>query len=62
MLEFGVCCYDTEGKMSIRENLEKWEKEYLSPYASLSMNSKGREKKKDVSNNKLYSFLQSYKT
>lgn len=28
--------------MSIRENLEKWEMEYLSPYASLSMNSKGR--------------------
>lgn len=27
---------------TIRENLEKWEKEYLSPYASLSMNSKGR--------------------
>ena len=47
MLEFGVCCYDTEGKMSIRENLEKWEKEYLSPYASLSMNSKGREKEEE---------------
>lgn len=28
--------------MTIRENLEQWEKEYLSPYASLSMNSKGR--------------------
>ena len=28
--------------MSIRENLEQWEKEYLSPYASLSMNSRGR--------------------
>lgn len=28
--------------MTIRENLEMWEKEYLSPYASLSMNSKGR--------------------
>lgn len=27
---------------TIRENLEKWEKEYLSPYATLSMNSKGR--------------------
>lgn len=26
----------------IREKLEQWEKEYLSPYASLSMNSKGR--------------------
>ncbi len=28
--------------MSIREKLEQWEKEYLSPYASLSMNSMGR--------------------
>lgn len=28
--------------MTIRENLEQWEKAYLSPYASLSMNSKGR--------------------
>ncbi|MCR5256481.1 MAG: deoxyguanosinetriphosphate triphosphohydrolase [Acetatifactor sp.] len=28
--------------MTIRENLEQWEKEYLSPYAVLSMNSKGR--------------------
>lgn len=28
--------------MGIRENLERWEQEYLSPYASLSMNSKGR--------------------
>lgn len=28
--------------MTIRENLEQWEKEYLSPYAALSMNSKGR--------------------
>lgn len=28
--------------MTIRENLEMWEKEYLSPYAALSMNSKGR--------------------
>ncbi len=28
--------------MSIRENLEQREKEYLSPYATLSMNSKGR--------------------
>lgn len=28
--------------MTIRENVELWEKEYLSPYASLSMNSKGR--------------------
>lgn len=30
--------------MTIRENLEQWEKEYLSPYASLSMKSKGRDK------------------
>lgn len=30
--------------MTIRERMEQWEKEYLSPYASLSMNSKGREK------------------
>lgn len=28
--------------MTIRENLELYEKEYLSPYATLSMNSKGR--------------------
>lgn len=28
--------------MLIRESLEQWEKDYLSPYASLSMNSKGR--------------------
>lgn len=30
--------------MTIRENLEQWEEDYLSPYASLSMKSKGREK------------------
>ncbi|MBQ7943910.1 MAG: deoxyguanosinetriphosphate triphosphohydrolase [Lachnospiraceae bacterium] len=30
--------------MTIRENLELWEKDYLSPYATLSMNSKGRAK------------------
>ena len=30
--------------MNIRERLEQWEKEYLSPYAMLSMNSKGRVK------------------
>lgn len=29
--------------MSIREKLEDWESEYLSPYASLSKNSKGRQ-------------------
>lgn len=28
--------------MTIRESLEQWEKEYLSPYASFSMDSKGR--------------------
>lgn len=28
--------------MMIRENLEQWEKVYLSPYATLSMNTKGR--------------------
>nr|MCR5719320.1 deoxyguanosinetriphosphate triphosphohydrolase [Lachnospiraceae bacterium] len=28
--------------MTIRETLEQWEKEYLSPYATLSINSKGR--------------------
>lgn len=28
--------------MTIREQLEQWEKEYLSPYAALSMESKGR--------------------
>jgi dGTPase len=28
--------------MLIRENLEQWEKDYLSPYAALSVNSKGR--------------------
>ena len=33
--------------MSIRENLEQWEKEYLSPYATLSMNSKGRLKEEE---------------
>ena len=28
--------------MTIRENLEQWEKQYLSPYASYSTDSKGR--------------------
>ncbi|MFI3212065.1 MAG: deoxyguanosinetriphosphate triphosphohydrolase [Eubacteriales bacterium] len=28
--------------MTIRESLEQWEQEYLSPFATLSMNSKGR--------------------
>ncbi|MCI8597938.1 MAG: deoxyguanosinetriphosphate triphosphohydrolase [Lachnospiraceae bacterium] len=31
--------------MSIRENTEQWESEYLSPYAALSRNSKGRDVK-----------------
>ncbi|MBD5453461.1 MAG: deoxyguanosinetriphosphate triphosphohydrolase, partial [Lachnospiraceae bacterium] len=30
--------------MNIRESLEQWEKEYLSPYAMFSMESKGRKK------------------
>ena len=30
--------------MTIRENLEQWEKIYLSPYATLSQNTRGREK------------------
>ena len=33
--------------MTIRESLEQDEKEYLSPYAALSMNSKGRDKEED---------------
>lgn len=33
--------------MTIRESLEKWEEVYLSPYASLSMNSKGRVKEEE---------------
>ena len=33
--------------MNIRESLEQWEKEYLSPYASLSMNSRGRLKEEE---------------
>ena len=33
--------------MNIRESLEQWEKVYLSPYASLSMNSKGRLKEEE---------------
>lgn len=31
-----------EADMTIRERMEQYEKDYLSPYASLSMNSKGR--------------------
>ena len=33
--------------MLIREKLEQWEKEYLSPYASLSMKSKGRKREEE---------------
>lgn len=33
--------------MTIRENLEQFEKEYLSPYAALSMNSQGRENEEE---------------
>lgn len=33
--------------MTIRENLEQWEKIYLSPYATLSMNSRGRKKQEE---------------
>lgn len=33
--------------MTIRENLEQWEKDYLSPYAALSMYSRGRMKQEE---------------
>lgn len=33
--------------MNIRESLEQWEKEYLSPYAMLSMESRGRSKQEE---------------
>lgn len=33
--------------MTIRENVEQWEKIYLSPYATLSMNSKGRNREEE---------------
>lgn len=33
--------------MIIREKMEQWEKEYLSPYATLSMNSRGREREEE---------------
>ena len=38
-------CFDQrkrEAHMTIRQSLEQYEKEYLSPYATLSKNSKGR--------------------
>lgn len=34
--------------MNIRETTEQWEKEYLSPYASLSCNTKGRDRKEEL--------------
>lgn len=34
--------------MNIRETTEQWESEYLSPYASLSKNTKGRERKEPL--------------
>ena len=33
--------------MTIRENLEQWESEYLSPYATLSAKSKGRDREEE---------------
>lgn len=33
--------------MTIRENLEQWERIYLSPYATLSMNSRGRDREEE---------------
>lgn len=33
--------------MTIREQLELWEKDYLSPYATLSMHSRGREREEE---------------
>ena len=30
--------------MLVRESLEQWEREYLSPYATLSVNSRGRDR------------------
>lgn len=35
------------GSMTIRESLEQWERDYLSPYAALSENSRGREKSEE---------------
>ena len=34
--------------MNIRETTEKWEREYLSPYASLSENTRGRDREEPV--------------
>ena len=41
--------------MTVRENLEQWEKIYLSPYATLSMNSKGRAREEDSVTSDLFS-------
>lgn len=38
---------ECEADMTIRERMEQYEKDYLSPYASLSMNSKGRLKQEE---------------
>lgn len=42
-----VCPNDWEADMTIRENQEQWEEEYLSPYATLSRNSLGRLKEEE---------------
>ena len=34
--------------MNIRETTEKWEREYLSPYAALSADTRGRERKEEI--------------
>ena len=34
--------------MNIREMTEQWETEYLSPYASMSRNTRGREKQEEL--------------
>ena len=34
--------------MNIRETTEQWEREYLSPYASLSRDTKGRERQEPL--------------
>ena len=34
--------------MNIRETTEKWEREYLSPYASLSENTRGRDREEPL--------------
>ena len=34
--------------MNIREMTEQWETEYLSPYASMSRNTRGRERQEEL--------------